>query len=126
MLAVHDLIRNMTREPEVGEVFDAKVVKIVDFGAFVELFPGREGLLHVSKLEWRRVDNVTDVVNLGDRVKVKLVKITPEGKLDLSRKALLPKPEGYVEPERRPPRSGGGGGRDRGPRRGGGGGGNRR
>jgi len=134
VLAVHDLIRNMTREPEIGEEFDAKVVKIVDFGAFVELFPGKEGLLHVSELEWKRVENVTDVVNLGDRVRVKLVKITPEGKLDLSRKALLPKPEGYVEPERRPPRTGGsggsfggGGGRDRGPRRGGsGGGGNRR
>ncbi|MCB2198964.1 polyribonucleotide nucleotidyltransferase [bacterium] len=126
VLAVHDLIRNMTREPEVGEEFDAKVVKVVDFGAFVELFPGKEGLLHISELEWKRVENVTDVVNLGDRVRVKLIKITPEGKLDLSRKALLPKPEGYVEPERRPRTGGSGGGGNRGPRRGGSGGGNRR
>jgi polyribonucleotide nucleotidyltransferase len=134
--AVEDLIRNMTREPEIGEEFDAKVVKIVDFGAFVELYPGKEGLVHVSELDWPRVEKVTDVVNLGDTIRVKLVNITPEGKLDLSRKELLPKPPGFKEPERRPRgggsggggggRRGGGGGGGGGGRRGGGGGGNRR
>ncbi|MCB2212364.1 polyribonucleotide nucleotidyltransferase [bacterium] len=118
--AVLGIIKNMTREPEIGEEFDAKVVKIVDFGAFVELFPGKEGLVHVSELEWKRVDKVTDILNMGDTVRVKLVSKTPEGKLDLSRKALLPKPEGYVEREKRPPRPGGGGG-GRGGSRGGGG-----
>ncbi len=111
--SVMKLIKQMTTEPEIGEVFDAKVVKITDFGAFVEILPGREGLVHVSELEWRRVDKVTDVLNLGDKVQVKLVKITPEGKLDLSRKELLPKPEGYKPP---PPRSRG----PRPPHRGGG------
>jgi len=120
---VADIIRNMTREPDIGEEFDAKVVKIVDFGAFVELYPGKEGLVHVSELEWKRVEKVTDVVNMGDIVRVKLMSKTPEGKLDLSRKALLPKPEGYVEPERRPRTGGSSSG---GPRRGGSGGGGRR
>ncbi|GBE29407.1 polyribonucleotide nucleotidyltransferase [bacterium BMS3Bbin04] len=109
--AVKDIIRNMTREPEIGEEFDAKVVKVVDFGVFVELYPGKEGLVHVSELEWRRVEKVTDVVNMGDTVRVKLVSKTAEGKLDLSRKALLPKPEGYVDPPKRSPRTGGGGNR---------------
>jgi polyribonucleotide nucleotidyltransferase len=117
--AVKDIIKNMTREPEIGEEFDAKVVKVVDFGAFVELYPGKEGLVHVSELEWKRVEKVSDVVKMGDTVRVKLVSKTNEGKLDLSRKALLPKPEGYVEREKRPPRPGGG-------NRGGGGGGGRR
>ncbi|MFH0883734.1 MAG: polyribonucleotide nucleotidyltransferase [bacterium] len=128
VMEVADIIRNMTREPEIGEEFDAKVVKVVDFGAFVELYPGKEGLVHVSELEWRRVERVTDVVNLGDIVRVKLVSKTPEGKLDLSRKALLPKPEGYVEPERKPRTGGGGGGRggSSGGRRGGSGGNRRR
>ncbi len=117
---VHELIKNMTREPEVGEVFDAKVVKIVDFGAFVELLPGKEALLHVSELEWRRVEKVTDVVNMGDIVKVKLMNITPEGKLDVSRKELLPKPEGYQDRPDRRRGGGGGGGGNRGGKGGGG------
>ena len=83
----------------------------MDFGVFVELYPGKEGLVHVSELEWRRVEKVTDVVNMGDTVRVKLVSKTAEGKLDLSRKALLPKPEGYVDPPKRSPRTGGGGNR---------------
>jgi polyribonucleotide nucleotidyltransferase len=118
---VVEIIRNMTREPEIGEEFDAKVVKVVDFGAFVEIFPGKEGLVHVSELEWHRVDKVTDVLKEGDEVRVKLVSKTPEGKLDLSRKALLPKPEGYKEPERRGGGGRGGSGGGRGGRGGGGG-----
>lgn len=118
--AMVDLLEAMSQEPEVDKVYNAKVVNITDFGAFCEIFPGREGLLHISELEWTRVNKVTDVVNLGDKVEVKLINITPEGKLDLSRKVLLPKPEGFVEkprPPRRPNnnRGGRGGG---GPRRG--------
>ncbi len=125
--AVEDIITGMTRTPEVGEDFDAKVIKVVDFGAFCEILPGKEGLLHISELEWRRVNNVTDILDVGDQVKVKLIKVTPDGKLDLSRKALLEKPEGYVERPPRPPSSGpnkrfSGGGGNRGPRGGSGGG----
>jgi polyribonucleotide nucleotidyltransferase len=84
------ILRGMTENPEVGKVYDGKVTKITDFGAFVEILPGREGLLHISEIEHHRVAKVSDHLNVGDPVNVKLVKITPEGKLDLSRKALLP------------------------------------
>lgn len=97
-----ELIRAMTMEPEVGMIFDGIITRIMTFGAFVEFVPGREGLIHISNLEWHRVNQVEDVVKTGDKVKVKLIKIDDEGRLDFSRKALLPKPEGYVEPERRP------------------------
>lgn len=95
------ILRGMTENPEVGKVYDGKVTKITDFGAFVEILPGREGLLHISEIEHRRVAKVSDHLNVGDPVNVKLVKITPEGKLDLSRKALLPRPEGMPEEEPR-------------------------
>jgi polyribonucleotide nucleotidyltransferase len=105
-----DMIRDIVRVVEVGEVFEeAEVVKIMPFGAFVNLTPGTDGLLHVSELEWGRVEKVTDRVNLGDKVKVKVIKID-NGKVDVSIKALTPRPEGY---------SGGGGGRGRGGGRGG-------
>ena len=97
-----ELIRAMTMVPEVGMEFDGIITRIMTFGAFVEFVPGREGLIHISNLEWRRVNQVEDVVKTGDKVKVKLIKVDDEGRLDFSRKALLPKPEGYVEPERRP------------------------
>ncbi len=106
------IIQGITSEPEIGSVYDAKVVKITDFGAFCELFPGKEGLLHISEIEHHRINRVEDVLKVGDKVQVKLIKITPEGKLDLSRKALLPKPEGYVESDQRPRHSGGGRHRD--------------
>ena len=76
------------------------------YGAFVEILPGTDGLLHVSELEWRKVENVTDVIKEGDVVKIKITGKDPKtGKLKLSRKALLPKPEGYVEPAPRPERA---------------------
>jgi polyribonucleotide nucleotidyltransferase len=117
-------IRDIIRVVEVDEIFEeAEVVKIMPFGAFLNLTPGQDGMLHVSEIEWARVENVTDRVNMGDKIRVKVIKIE-NGKVDVSRKALLPKPEGYVEPERRPRRdddrrSGGdrrGGDRDRRPR----------
>ncbi|MBN1997731.1 polyribonucleotide nucleotidyltransferase [candidate division KSB1 bacterium] len=83
------IIQSLTAEPEVGTVYDGKVKKIMNFGAFVEILPGREGLLHISEIDNRRVEKVEDVLKVGDSVKVKLIKVTKDGKLDLSRKALL-------------------------------------
>lgn len=95
--------------PEVGEIYKGKVKSIVAFGAFVEIMPGKEGLLHVSELDWRRVESASDILKENDIVEVKLIGVEEKtGKLKLSRRALLPKPEGYVEREQsrenRPPR----------------------
>lgn len=101
-------IKAITTVPEVGEVYTGKVVSILEFGAFVEILPGKEGLLHISELDWRKVDKVEDVVTVGEEVTVKLLEVDERsGKLRLSRKALIEKPEGYVEPERKPRPSGG-------------------
>ena len=92
--AAKERIRLLTTVPEVGEVYKGKVKNIVAFGAFVEILPGKEGLLHISELEWRRVDNVEDILKVGDEVEVKLIEVDKKsGKLKLSRKALLEKPE---------------------------------
>ena len=82
-------IENLTREPVVGQIYPVKVVKIVDFGAFVELWPGCEGLVHISELDLKRVAKVEDVVHVGDEIVIKLLKIDDKGKLVLSRKAVL-------------------------------------
>jgi len=87
--------------PVPGEVYDAEVVRIMDFGAFVKIAPGKEGLVHISALNWEHVKKVEDVVKIGDKVKVKLIKIDDLGRLDFSIKALLDKPEGYSEPEKK-------------------------
>ncbi len=93
--AAMDFIRGLMAEPEVGKVYTGTVKTIVDFGAFVEYLPGKDGLLHISELEHFRVGNVEDVVQLGDEIEVKLVEIDSRtGKVRLSRKALLPVPEG--------------------------------
>jgi polyribonucleotide nucleotidyltransferase len=124
-------IEAIIEEPEIGKVYEGPVKSITAFGAFVEILPGRDGLVHISELEYRRVEKVEDVVQEGDIMRVKLIGIDNQGRVKLSRKALLEKPEGYVEPEPREERSGdgqrrGGGGRDRGGRdRGRGGRGNR-
>ena len=96
-----ELVKAITFEPEVGMEFDATVTRLMSFGAFVEFAPGREGLVHISELEWHRVDKVEDVLKPGDSVQVKLIKIDDQGRLDFSRKALLEKPEGYVERPKR-------------------------
>ncbi len=106
-------INGICAVPEVGAVYHAKVVSILEFGAFVEILPGKEGLLHISEIDWAKTEKVEDVLNIGDEVDVKLLEIDAKtGKMRLSRRALLEKPEGYVEPERRPRPQG-----DRGPRR---------
>jgi len=97
-----ELVRAITFEPEVGMEFDATVTRLMNFGAFVEFAPGREGMVHISELEWHRVEKVEDVLNTGDDVRVKLIKIDDQGRLDFSRKALLEKPEGYVERPKKP------------------------
>ena len=119
--AAAERVNAIVRVPVAGEEFEAEVVRIMTFGAFVEFLPGKQGLIHISDLEWGRVNKVEDVLNIGDTVKVKLTEIDDSGRYNLSRKALIEKPEGYVEPERkpRPPRRDNRGGRggDRGGRR---------
>ena len=106
-------INGICAVPEVGEIYHGKVVSILEFGAFVEILPGKEGLLHISELDWGKTDKVEDILSIGDEVDVKLLEIDEKtGKMRLSRRVLLPKPEGYVEPERKPRPQG-----DRGPRR---------
>jgi len=106
-------IKAITTVPEVGETYHGKVVSILEFGAFVEILPGKEGLLHISELDYKKVEKVEDVLNVGDEVDVKLLEIDAKsGKMRLSRRALMPAPEGWVERERKPRPSG-----DRGPRK---------
>ena len=88
-----DTINGIIAEPEVGMIYKGKVTKVMDFGAFVEFMPGREGLVHISKLDHKRVEKVTDVVNEGDEIVVKLTEIDKQGRMNLSRKDALPKPE---------------------------------
>ncbi len=83
-------IRSITTEPEIGQLYMAKVVRVTDFGAFAEILPNTEGLIHISQLEHRRVRKVTDVVNEGDEVLVKVIDIDKDGRIRLSRKAALP------------------------------------
>jgi len=126
------IINKITEMPEVGKTYKGKVVRIMDFGAFVEFLPGKDGLVHISQLAMNRVEKVTDAVNIGDEVDVKLVQKDSEGRYNLSMKVLHPDYDESKDPnkgiERRPPRRdggrdggrdrrGGGGGRDRGPRR---------
>jgi len=99
--AAVEWIQNIVREVEVGEVFEGKVTRLMDFGAFVQILPGKEGMVHISELEWARVGKVEDVLNVGDTTKVKVIEIDDMGRVNLSRKALLPRPEGIPD---QPPR----------------------
>ena len=108
-------IRAIVAVPEVGETYEGKISSIMPYGAFVEFMPGKDGLLHISEIDWKRLETVEEAgLKEGDRVVVKLVDIDPKtGKFKLSRRALMPKPEGYTEPASRgsrPPRQGGNGG----------------
>jgi polyribonucleotide nucleotidyltransferase len=85
------MIESLTEVPEVGKIYDGVVKGIKDFGAFVEIIPGKEGLLHISEIEHRRLNKVEEVLKPGDKVQVKLIGIEDTGKLRLSRKVLLPK-----------------------------------
>lgn len=124
-LKAKEMILALVEEPEVDRVYMGTVRRIAEFGAFVEILPNTDGLLHVSEIAWERIDRVEDVMKVGDQFEVKVLSIDGDGKVRLSRKALLPRPEGWTE---RPPRGddrrndrrddrrrpgGGGGGRGR-------------
>ena len=95
------IINGIISDPEVGTEYDGTVTRLMDFGAFVEFLPGKEGLVHISKMAWNRVEKVEDVLHEGDKVHVKLIEIDSQGRLNLSIRDCLPKPEGYVEEEPR-------------------------
>ena len=148
MERARQMVQAITAEPVVGEIYEGPVKSTTAFGAFVEIMPGTEGLVHISELQWGRTEKTEDVVKRGDRVKVKLIERDERGRLRLSMKALIPKPGGdsdggaagaagepaYAEAgvaagaaggeseERRPPREDRGGDRGRGGSRGGRGG----
>ncbi|HMI85030.1 MAG TPA: S1 RNA-binding domain-containing protein, partial [Polyangiaceae bacterium] len=133
-----DIIKGLTAEPEIGTIYEGTVKRIADFGAFVEILPNTDGLVHISEIAHERVERVEDVLKEGDKVKVKVISVDREGKVRLTRRELLPFPEGEEgdrarerivqareagPPQRGPRRDGpggggrGGGDRDRGPRR---------
>ncbi len=109
-----EAIKAITAEAEVGRIYEGKVVSIKEFGAFVEIARGMEGLCHVSELDDEYVSNPEDVVNVGDTIKVKCVYVDPTGKVKLSRKAVIREEKGLPVDEYKPPQRGGG--RDRGGR----------
>jgi polyribonucleotide nucleotidyltransferase len=86
-----DAINDIIRDPEVGDIYKGKVIKIMNFGAFVEVLPGKEGLVHISNIAHERINKVEDVLAVGDEVDVKVIEIDQQGKISLSRKALLPR-----------------------------------
>ena len=83
------IVEGIASEPKVGETYTGKVMRIMDFGAFVEYLPGKEGLVHISKLDTKRVDKVTDIVSVGDEIQVKLIEVDHQGRINLSRKDAL-------------------------------------
>ncbi|MBC7915839.1 MAG: polyribonucleotide nucleotidyltransferase [Pyrinomonadaceae bacterium] len=85
-------IKNIVAKPEPGEIYEGKVKSIMPFGAFVEIMPGKDGLLHISEIDWKRYESMDGIFNVGDEVRVKLLEVDKQGKLKLSRKALLPRP----------------------------------
>jgi len=138
VLRALEIIRGLTAEPEIGAIYEGTVKRIADFGAFVEILPNTDGLVHISELAHERVERVEDVLKEGDKCKVKVISVDREGKVRLTRRELLPFPEGEEgerarerivqareagPPQRGPRRDGpggggrGGGDRDRGPRR---------
>jgi len=92
-----EIIKNIVRVPEVGEIFDGKVVRIEDYGAFIEILPGKDGMVHISEMAWGRTNHPSDLLKIGDIAKVKVTAIDEMGRIRLSMKELQPKPEGYVE-----------------------------
>jgi polyribonucleotide nucleotidyltransferase len=121
--AALDRINSICAVPEVGKVYKGKVKTITQFGAFIEILPNKDGLLHISEMDWKKIGSVEELYKEGDEVEVQLIEVDSKtGKMRLSRKPLIPKPEGYVEPPKREPserreyhgsRDGGRGGHDR-------------
>jgi len=87
----YQMVKDLTEDVQVGKVYEGKVKKITDFGAFIEVLPGKEGLCHISQLDHKRVAKVTDVLKVGEMVKVKVISVDPHGRISLSRKDAMPK-----------------------------------
>lgn len=105
MQAALKWIKGIVAVPEIGETYDATVKTIQPYGAFVEFMPGKQGLLHISEVSWKRLDTLEGILKEGDEIKIKLAGLDPKtGKFRLSRKVLMPKPEGYEEKPAREPR----------------------
>ncbi len=111
------MIQDLVRSVEVGQVYEGRVTRLMNFGAFVEVLPGKEGLVHISQLAHQRVNKVEDVVKVGDMLKVRVVEIDHAGRVNLSHKDLLPIPEGFVPSERKDEGRNVSSGRPNGPRR---------
>lgn len=120
------MIERLVESPEVGKVYKGTVKRLMDFGAFVEFLPGKEGLLHISQIDHKRVNRVEDVFKVGDQVEIKLMEVDDMGRYNLSRKVMLENPNAGSEPpderqEQSEHRSGGSHGHSdhsrRGPRR---------
>jgi polyribonucleotide nucleotidyltransferase len=115
------IVKQIVEKPEVGKIYDGKVVSIREFGAFVEIIPGKDGLLHISEIAPHRIERVEDVLKEGDVIQVKVVSQDDQGKLRLSKRAAEGHEPAPAPPRRdgrgRGPRRDGGGGRGRGPRR---------
>lgn len=101
------IINGIVNDPEPGAEYDGVVTRLMAFGAFVEFLPSKEGLVHISKMAWNRVEKVEDVVKEGDVVRVKVLEIDNQGRINLSMRDCTPKPEGYVESPEQPRREGG-------------------
>ena len=104
-----DIVDTIVNDPEPGSYYNGRVTRLMDFGAFVEIAPGKEGLVHISRLDVKRTEKVTDVVNVGDVVKVKVLEIDDKGRLNLSRRDALidldgAVPENDISAERPPKR----------------------
>ena len=97
-------IKGIVAIPEIGEIYEGTVRSVMPYGCFVEILPGKDGLLHISEIDWKRLESVEEAgIKEGDKIRVKLMDIDPKtGKYKLSRRILMEKPEGYVERERRP------------------------
>ena len=96
------MVKDLTTDPEVGQVYSGVVKRIVDFGAFVEILPNRDGLLHISEINHRRIENISEVLQEGDSIEVKVLEVDRQGKIRLSRKALLEPPQGEEHREHHP------------------------
>ena len=94
------IVGDLIREAKVGDIYDATVLEVRESFAFVTLFPGTDALLHVSELAWNRVEKIQDALHVGDVIKVKVTGVDATGKVKVSAKECLEKPEGYVEPKR--------------------------
>ncbi|MAI88703.1 MAG: polyribonucleotide nucleotidyltransferase [Candidatus Marinimicrobia bacterium] len=96
-----NIIESIIRDPEVGMIFEGEVKRVMNFGAFIEFSPGREALCHISELAYQRTNKVEDVLNIGDKVKVKIINVDDMKRIDVSLKALEKPPEGWVEPPKK-------------------------